>query len=521
MSQQFILSPAKGVVAVPFRRDLANLMRQPSTVTVGGKTLLVLKHDEDATRLLRNMGVPVPAPIASQYDWSGGKPFDTQVRTAELLTMNRRAYVLNGMGTGKTRASLWAWHFLYTRKLAGKLLVVAPLSTLNFTWGREIFQILPGMNVQILHGDRKRRLKRFADPTADVYVINHDGLGVIEKELKQRADIDTMIIDELATYRTGNTARHKRMAGIVKQMRNVWGMTGSPTPREPTDAWAQCALITPHTVPKFFNRFRDITMQRITQFTYRAKANALDIVFEAMQPAVRFTLDDVVELPELVERTMDVPLGPKQEAVYKAMETKAMAMIDNKEVTAMNAGAILNKLLQISCGFVYNRDREVFALDNDGRMEALVDTVNSADRKIIVFVPFVHALEGVAKRLTSEGYNVGMVYGGTPKGQRDQIFNLFQNTDQMKVLVAHPQCMAHGLTLTAADTIVWFAPTADLEIFEQANARIRRVGQKHKQLVLMFAATRAEKKMYAKLRAKQRTQDALLEMFATASSETD
>lgn len=516
-SHQFIVSAKHRVVGVPFRMDLHNLLPDPKLVTLGGKEMIVVPHDEQATRLLWNMGYDVPTPMETTYDWMGGTPFSTQKRTSALLSMSSRAYVLNGMGTGKTKAALWAWHYLYTRGLAKRLLVVAPLSTLNFTWGREIMQTLPGINFQILYGDRARRLKRFNDPTADIFIINHDGIGVIEKELAGRSDIDTMVIDELATYRTGNTARHKRMMKIVKGMKNVWGMTGSPTPREPTDAWAQCQLITPHTVPKFFNRFRDQTMHRVTQFTYVPKPNALDTVFACMQPAVRFTLDDVVELPELVERTVDIPLGTKQARVYKEMEAKARTLVQSHEITAMNAGAVLNKLLQISCGYIYTREKGVVELDNDDRLTALADTVNSAARKVIVFVPFVHALESVSARLTSEGYTVGMVYGGTPKGQRDEIFNLFQNTDKMKVLVAHPQCMAHGLTLTAADTIVWFAPTADLEIFEQANARIRRVGQKHKQLVLMFSATKAEKKMYQKLRNKQKLQNALLEMFAEAS----
>jgi len=143
--------------------------------------------------------------------------------------------------------------------------------------------------------------------------------------------------------------------------------------------------------------------------------------------------------------------------------------------------------------------------------------VLSTDRKVIVFVPFVHALDGIRKRLDDEGMDVATVSGATPKSDRDQLFNVFQNTSKVRVLVAHPQCMSHGLTLTAADTIIWFAPTTSLEIFEQANARIRRVGQKHKQQILMFQSTKAERQMYARLRAKQKVQNTLLEMFSDAT----
>lgn len=511
------ISPKHAVVGVPVRQDLMNIFPTAKQVTLGGNEMMIVRHGIDETKLLRNLGFDVPSPILSHYDWNGGTPFEIQKRTAALLTMNRRAYVLNGMGTGKTKASLWAWHYLYKRSEAKKLLVVAPLSTLNFTWGREIFQTLPGTNVQVLYGTRKKRLDRLADTEADVYIVNHDGLNVVAKALEDRDDIDTIILDELAVYRNGTAARTKVTRKVTAKMKWAWGMTGSPTPNLPTDAWAQCTILTPDTVPKYFNRFRDETMHKITQFKFVPKHDALERVLEVMQPAVRFTLDDVMELPDLVERTIEIEMGPKQAKVYKQMEEHAHTLIASKEITAMNAGAVLNKLLQISTGYVYTRDKEVVPLDNDERLTALVDAVNSTDRKVIVFVPFVHALEAVSKRLTSEGYDVRTVSGATPKNDRETAFNLFQNTDAVKVLVAHPQCMAHGLTLTAADTIIWFAPIPNLEIFEQANARIRRIGQKHKQQVLMFSATKAEQKMYAKLRAKQRVQNMLLDLFAEAT----
>lgn len=511
------VSPKHGVVGVPVRSDLANLFPDAKRVTLNGNQLMLIRHGVDETRLLRNLGLSVPTPILAQYDWEGGTPFDVQKRTAAMLTMNKRAYVLNGMGTGKTKASLWSWRYLNRRGEAGKLLVVAPLSTLNFTWAREVFQTLPGVKVQVLHGTKQKRLQKLSDPEAEVYIINHDGLAVIADELSKRTDIDTMVLDELAVYRNGTTTRTKITRKVAAGMKYVWGMTGSPTPNAPTDAWSQCTIITPNTVPKYFNRFRDEVMNKITQFKWAPKHNALDRVFEVMQPAVRFTLDDVVELPELVERTIDIEMGAKQAKVYKTMEDQAHVMIQSQEITAMNAGAVLNKLLQISCGYIYTRDGQVVTLDNDERLTALVDAVNSTDRKVIVFVPFVHALEGIKKRLTSEGYDVRAISGATPKSERDETFNLFQNSGAIKVLVAHPQCMAHGLTLTAADTIIWFAPMPNLEIFEQANARIRRVGQKHKQQILMFSATKAEQRMYAKLRAKQKVQNTLLEMFADAT----
>ena len=506
------LSNKHKMVSLPFREDLANLFPDAKRVTLQGNDLIVLPLCLEETRILRNFGYDVPAPILSYYNWNGGKPFDVQRKTCALITTHPRSYVLNGMGTGKTKCALWAFDYLRQCGLATKMLVVAPLSTLNFTWAREVFNTVPHLSCVILHGTRERRLEKLAEDF-DVYVINHDGLKVIAGELKSRTDIDVMVLDELAVFRNGGSQRTKVTREVAKNIPWVWGMTGSPTPNEPTDAWAQCTIVTPHTVPKHFARFREEVMTRVSQFKWLPRPDAIERAFSAMQPSVRYTLDDILELPDVIERTMDIALGPKQAKVYQQIKQHAHAAILAKEITAVNAGAALSKLLQISTGWVYTRERDVVCLDNDHRLQALIDTIAAAERKVIVFVPFVHALNGIKERLIAEGIDCETVSGDTSRTERDRLFSLFQSTDKVRVIIAHPQCMAHGVTLTSADTIIWFAPTTSLEIFEQANARIRRVGQKHKQLVLMFQATDAERKIYSRLRSKQKVQNSLLEMF--------
>lgn len=430
-----------------------------------------------------------------------------------MLTTNDRAYVLNGMGTGKTRAALWAWDYLNQVGDAKKLLVVAPVSTLNFTWAREVFTTLPRRKVAVLHGDKAKRLKAL-DSDADVYIINHAGIKVIEKELALRKDIDTLVLDELAVYRNGQSKRTKEMREFAKRMKWVWGMTGSPTPRSPVDAWGQCTIVTPHTVPKAEKHFRDLTMIKLDAFRFMAKDDALDHVYKAMQPAVRYTLDDIIELPDVVERTVDVDLSTRQAKVYSALEKTAHAALAEGTITAVNAGVVLNKLLQVSLGYVYTSDdRRIVDLDASNRIEATLDIIESAQNKVIVFVPYKHAIAGVVEALTKHGIDHAVVNGDVSQKVRSEIFATFQGTLKYRVLVAHPECMAHGLTLTAADTIVWFGPTTNLEIFEQANARIRRIGQKAKQQIIMLQSTRVEKKTYRSLREKKRVQDALLDMF--------
>ena len=177
----------------------------------------------------------------------------------------------------------------------------------------------------------------------------------------------------------------------------------------------------------------------------------------------------------------------------------------------------MSKLLQVSTGWVYSADKGVVALDNDKRIQTLMDIIADTDKKLLVFVPFKHALKGISDALGTEDIEHAVVSGDTSANDRAQIFNLFQNTEKFKVLAAHPQCLAHGITLTKATTIVWFAPVMDLEIFEQANRRIRRVGQKSKQQLIMLQSTPVEKRIYAMLQRKQKVQSQLLSLFEEAS----
>lgn len=506
-------SPKHRVMVAPATGQLATMFPKAPQLSWEGVQCLAIPHLLPETLLLRSMGFEAPAPILTQYQWTGMlKPFEAQRQTCAMMTTNTAAYVLNGMGTGKTKCALWSFDFLRLQGLAKRMLVVAPLSTLDATWRGEVFRTTSHLSAVVLHGSAKKRLKLLAEDH-DIYLINPGGLGVIAEALKKRTDINVVTIDELTAFKNATADRSKLMKEIAERMQWRWGMTGSPTPQAPTDAWGQCRVITPNTVPKFFSRFREQVMVKVNEFRWVPKRDAAEIVFSVMQPAVRFTLDDVAEIPDGAVRVIEVPMGKRQAEVYKTMKDHAHAAIEAGEVTAANAGGVLSKLLQISMGYVYNSKGETVVLDNEARLDLLMSLVSDTDQKVIVFSPFKHALHGIFERIKREGFDVAEVSGDTPASSRGAIFSTFQNEPNIKVLAAHPACMAHGLTLTAASTIVWFGPIADLEIFEQANARIRRVGQKHKQQVFLMQATPAEKRMYTLLESKQVMQTNLLDLF--------
>src|SRR4029077_18252679 len=180
--------------------------------------------------------------------------------TSAAMTMNDRFHNLNAMGTGKTKSAIWAYHFLKTDGLADKMLVAAPLSTLNFTWAREIMNTIPSLRVRVLIGDAEKRRKLLAED-ADIYIINHAGLRIISNELRLRPDITVYCFDEAAAYRNAQTERSNMARFVSQDARYVWGMTGSPTPTEPTDAYGLARLITPHTAPHSYLHFRQAVMK--------------------------------------------------------------------------------------------------------------------------------------------------------------------------------------------------------------------------------------------------------------------
>ena len=473
---------------------------------------MVLPHTHDVVRLARNLGLKAPAPIMAQYDWSGGKPFKTQKITAAMLTMNRRAYVLSEMGTGKTRATLFAIDFLMKSKEVRRAIVIAPLSTLTTVWYKEIFRYFNHLSVGVLHGSRKRRLQILAEDH-QVFVINHDGIKTILPELLARVDLDCVVVDELASFRNARTDRWKCLSTLVGECKFAWGLTGSPTPNEPTDAWGQVKLLTPTRVPKYFKAFKEETMTQVSTFRWLPRPHAKERVYEVMQPAVRFKRDDCVELPPVIYDTREAPLSSEQDRIYKQMMQHLKVAFDRGEAVAANEGVLMSKLLQITTGFVYTKDGRAVEIDNSPRMEALQELLEEAEGKVIVFVDFVHASVMLADRLSKLGYSVAQVSGATSKLDRDRIFTEFESAELPRVLVAHPKCMAHGLTLTAANVIIWFSPTTSLETYEQACARITRPGQKRKQLIMHLTGSKVESKLYRRLQQKSSLQGALLELF--------
>lgn len=509
------------LVHKPSRKIVLNV-NDPSRITTvvptakvfefRGKQLVAVPHRVDEVIVLRNLGYNAPSPIELHYDWPGRfPPFKAQVATAAFLTTNPRSFVLSEMGTGKTLSTLWAYDYLRSVGKARKLLVVAPLSTLECVWASETFQNLPHLSVAVLHGSKERRLKLLAGDF-DIYVINHHGVEVIAKELVAKLEIDTIIIDEVATFRNHTTGLWKALNRVCQGRARLWAMTGTPTPNEPTDAYGQCKLVVPERVPLYRGRFRDMVMYQRSMFDWQPRSNAAQIVADVMRPSIRFARAECVDLPDTMYADREVVLTKEQREAYRQMLASLRAQLANGELMAVNEAVKLGKLLQICCGAAYSPNGDTVYVDVSTRINEVMDIIEQSEGKVLVFVPFTGALQQIADTL-SKHHVVGVVHGGTSKTARDKVFHEFQKEKAMRVLVANAGTLSHGLTLTAANTIVWFGPPASSEQYQQANARVTRPGQTRSTFILHLMGSPVEKRIYARLRKRQGLQGLLLDLL--------
>jgi len=516
------------------KKALIYKLREPSKITTviptaklvkhNGDTLVAVPHRPDEVRVLRTMGFTAPDPMQLYYDWPGRyTPMKEQIATASFTTMNDRCFVLNSMGTGKTITVLWTYDYLHGIKLVRRALVVCPMSVMERTWADHIFQFFPHLSATVLYGTADRRRRLLAIP-ADIYIINVDGLPIIRDDLAKRPDINVIIPDESALYRNASTRRWKTLNVICNKQvpRRVWALTGAPTPNLPTDAWAQGRVVNPTNpdVPKYFNKFRDMTMRQVSQFKWVVREGSTDAVQAVLQPAIRYTLDDMVDLPEQVFVTRDVELTPEQATTYKSMLAKLAAEYEGGQIIAVNEAVKVNKLLQIACGVAYGKNQEEITIPAEPRMAVVREVVEESEGKVIIFVPFTSILRGVAE-LFGDEYEYAVVEGATPKNERDIIYGRFQDPhDPLRVIIATPGTMSHGLTLTEASTVIWFAPIHSNETYRQACARVRRPGQKRTTVIVHVAACETERRMYNRLEKKENVQGVLLDLLKELSTKT-
>jgi len=367
-------------------------LRNPNKVTTVipkskqvGNNQVVVNWGLDEARVLRNLQIKnIPSPIIGKYNWPGMyKPFEHQKDTASFLTLNPRAFCLNEQGTGKTGSVIWAADYLMKVGRIKRVLVICPLSIMDSAWRADLFKFAMHRHVDIAHGSKEKRTK-IINSDAEFVIINYDGVEIVQEEIAN-GGFDLIVIDEANAYKNSQTTRWKTLNRILKPDTWLWMLTGTPAAQSPVDAYGLAKLVNPQGVPKFYSAFKDSVMYKISQFKWVVRPDAQKVVFEALQPAIRYTKEECLDLPELMYTTREVELTPQQKKYYDLLRRQLVMQTSGEQVTAVNAAVGLSKLLQISCGAVYSDSGETLEFDIKNRYKVLREVIDETKQKILIF----------------------------------------------------------------------------------------------------------------------------------------
>ena len=472
---------------------------QKSTVLEDGDVLVHWGIGE--AQILNKLGVDVPSPILSDYRW-GGKytPFEHQKKTSSFLTLNKKACCFNEQGTGKTASVIWASDFLMKKGLIRRVLVVCPLSIMQSAWLQDLFNFAMHRKANICYGTRDKR-KSIINSDAEYIIINYDGVEIVKDEIAN-GKFDLIVVDEANAYKNTSTKRWKTLNKLITENTWVWLLTGTPASQSPVDAYGLAKLVNPSGVPLFAGRWKVMVMSQVAQFTWVPKPDANHLVRSVLKPAIRFTKKECLDLPDITYVTRDVPLTPQQERYYKLFNTKLVVQAAGEEISLVNAAAGMNKLLQLSGGAVYSDTGEIVSFDVKPRFKVLEEIIQETSNKLILFVPYRHAILLLKEEMDKKGYTSEIINGAVTAGKRAEIFNRFQTSDTPRILIIQPQAAAHGVTLHRADTIVYWSPVMSVETYLQCNARAHRAGQKNPVTVYHLEGSAVEKRIYKMLQNK-------------------
>ena len=498
--------------------------KNPNTIIASIPKSKVLKsYENGVTQVAINWGIDEvialskiikfpPSPIVKDYKWPGiYKPFNHQKETADFLSAHKRAYCLSEAGTGKTSGVIWAADYLMNKGKIKRMLVVCPLSIMKVAWEADLFKTAMHRTVCIAHGSAEKRKKILAQNT-DIVIINYDGIEIVQKELKA-GGFDLIVVDEANYIKTVTTKRWKSLNKLVTPDNWVWLLTGTPAAQSPADAYGLAKMVNPASVPRYAGTFKDMVLQRVGQFKWIPRHDAQDTVFKTLQPAIRHTKEECLDLPDVLYTSREVILTPQQNKYYKKLKKDMYMQAAGEEITIVNAGVMLTKLLQVSAGAIYSDEGETIEFDIKNRMLALKEIINEASHKVLVFCPFRHSIERIKEELNSSDISCEVIHGDVSMNARSDTFKKFQETTDPQILVIQPQAASHGVTLHAANVVVFWSPVMSVETYIQCCARVDRAGQRNPMTVVHLQGSPVEERMYKMLQNKIDLHSQLVDLY--------
>jgi SNF2 family DNA or RNA helicase len=415
-------------------------------------------------------------------------------------------------GTGKTRV-----YIELLQKHEGKTLVVCPKSLMRPAWDADIKKFAPHLITSIAYAHN--RAAAF-EANADVYITNHDAATWLVKQHSSFfRDFTKLIIDESGAFKHASAQRSKAMAKIAKNFKWRYGLNGTPNPNTITDIWHQIKILDDgkHLGPVFFPFRNSVCIPKqvgpqpnmIKWEDKPGSHEAVSIMIKDM--TIRHKFEDCLSIPENFVYTVPYALPEKQKKAYDQMAAVEIAALPTGVVSAINAAAVVTKLLQIASGAVYETPDRYHVIDPE-RYELILDLIEERQHSVTFFL-WKHQRDLLVQEAQKRKVSYAVIDGSVPEKQRTEIVRRYQQ-GMYKVLFAHPQSAAHGLTLTKGTSTIWASPTYNLEHFQQGNRRIYRAGQTQRtETIVVLAQGTCEQKVYDALTDKNTRMDTFLELI--------
>lgn len=442
------------------------------------------------------------------------EPYEYQQYVIDRICEQKKLAVFLDMGLGKTACTLKAIDNLMNDYLeVNKVLIIAPLKVARLTWLEEIekWDDFSHLRISRIVGTEKQRIKAIEKP-ADIYIVNRENTVWLYKYFKQekRWPYQMIVIDESSSFKNHNSKRFKAARILTAVSERVICLAGTPVPNGLLDLWAQIYLLdSGERLGRTYTIYRDryfIADQRnaTTIFSYKLKYKMEPEIYNKIRDiAISMKAIDYIKMPERIDNVIAIEMNPKARDLYELMKHDYLITLDEEMITAASAGAVCQKLLQMANGAVYKADH-TWALIHNLKLEALEEIIEENEGKpVLVFYNFIHDKERLVDYFKAR--NPRFLDSDTDKKEWDE--------GKIKLLLAHPASMGHGLNLQAGgNIIVWFGLTYNLEMYMQANARLYRQGQKETVVInhLVVSGTEDENAM-AKLRGKALRQEDLID----------
>ena len=442
-------------------------------------------------------------------------PHEYQKRCIDFILNHPEAGLFLDMGLGKTVITLTAVQSLmYDSFEVGKVLVIAPLRVAEDTWSREAgkWDHLKGLRISKVLGSADQR-KAALSQAADVYVTNRENTQWLSEYLsdqKQGWPFDMVILDELSSFKNSQSQRFKALRKARPYVRRIVGLTGTPAANSLMDLWAEIRLLdNGERLGRFIGRYRSAFLRPAKMgpqgvvYQYSPRPGAMqEITNRISDITVSMKASDYLMLPEQIDSTVGVDLPERAEKLYRTMEREALLQMEDTEISALSAAAVMTKLTQIANGFVYDDTHQATRI-HEAKTEALQEIIEQADGPVLVFYEFKEDAEHLLQEID----------GAVKLDTEDDITRW--NAGKIPVLLAHPASVGYGLNLQdGGHTIVWYGLTWSLEQYLQANARLHRQGQQKPVLVYrILAKGTVDQQILESLDKKDATQNAVLEIL--------